>query len=259
MLYERISKERQRLQQQIDAILPQLKKLPEGKLICSQNGNRVKWYKSDGHTKIYIPKKQRSLAEQLAKKKYLSLVLEDLTHEQRALDFYLSHHSKNTGKSKTLLTEIQGYQELLAPYFQTQDQKICSWLNAAYEKNPKYPEQLIHKTASGNFVRSKSEAMIDLYLHTKNIPFRYECSLSLGDTIVYPDFTIMHPKTGEIIYWEHFGMMDEAFYYQKVFPKLQQYTAYGIVPSINLITTYETKNCPLSSEMIEKIIEYYFE
>ena len=258
-LYERILKEHLRLQKQIDSVRAELEALPDGKLICSQNDTRVKWYQSDGHKKTYIPKKNRCLAEQLAKKKYLTLTLEDLTHEQRALDFYLSHHSKNTGKTEHLLTDIQGYQELLSPYFQTNSQKISDWQNAPYEQNPKYPEQLIHKTASGKFVRSKSEAMIDLYLYTKQIPFRYECALQLGETILYPDFTILHPHTREIFYWEHFGMMDEPYYYQKVFPKLQLYTSYGIIPSINLITTFETRNNPLSSEVIEKVIEHYFE
>ena len=259
MLYDKALQEHQRIQTQITAIQQQLKRLPDGKIICSQNGNRVKWYKSDGHTKTYLPKKQRSLAEQLAIKKYLSLVLEDLLHEQRALNFYLSHHSKSTGKSQSLLTKIPGYQELLSPYFQTHDQKISQWLSTPYDTNPKYPEQLVHKTSSGTYVRSKSEAMIALYLHTKNIPFRYECALSLGETIVYPDFTILHPRTYEIIYWEHYGLMDEAYYYQNVFSKLQLFTSHGIVPSINLITTYETKKCPLCSEMIEKIVDYYFE
>ena len=258
-LYERIQKERQRLQRRIDVIRQELKGLPEGKLICSQNGNRVKWYKSDGHTKTYIPKKHRAFAEQLAKKKYLTLALEDLLQEQRALDFYLSHHSKHTGKTEYLLTEIQGYRELLAPYFLTSTQKVSEWMNASYEQNPKYPEHLIHKTASGIYVRSKSESMIALQLYTEKIPFRYECGLQLGETTIYPDFTILHPKTGEIFYWEHFGMMDEPNYYNKVFPKLQLYTSYGIVPSVNLLTTYETRNHPLSSEVIEKMIEHHFQ
>ena len=121
-----------------------------------------------------------------------------------------------------------------------------------------YLEHLKHETCTGEFVRSKSEEAIYNCLCRNQIPFRYECSLSLGDTIVYPDFTIMHPKTGELIYWEHFGMMDEPFYFQKTFPKLQLYASYGIIPSINFITTYETKRHPLSSEVIEKIIEHHF-
>lgn len=53
-------------------------------------------------------------------------------------------------------------------------------------------------------------------------------------------------------------MMDEKHYYQNAFSKLQLYASYGFIPTINLITTYETKDSPLSSEMIEKTIDFYF-
>ena len=88
------------------------------------------------------------------------------------------------------------------------------------------------------------------------IPFRYECALHLGNTTLFPDFTIRHPKTGEFFYWEHFGMIDNATYCQNMTSKLQLYTAHGIIPSIQLITTYETKEHPLSAEMVENIIPY---
>ena len=121
-----------------------------------------------------------------------------------------------------------------------------------------YPEYKIHKTCTGEMVRSKSEAFIYTCLCNHKIPFRYECALPLGTRTIYPDFTIRHPNTGETYYWEHFGMMDESYYYQKTFPKLQLYASYGIIPSINLITTYETKKHPLSSEVIVKTIEHHF-
>ena len=171
-----------------------------------------------------------------------------------------SHRGENEEQtcSEHLLRNIQGFNELLSPYFQPVSQQLSEWQHAPYEQNPKYPEQLIHKTPSGHLVRSKSEAMIALYLHTQKIPFRYECALQLGESTLYPDFTIIHPDTGEMFYWEHFGMMDEPFYYQKAFPKLQLYASYGIIPSINLITTSETKKNPLGYEVIEKAIEHYF-
>lgn len=40
--------------------------------------------------------------------------------------------------------------------------------------------------------------------------------------------------------------------------KIQKYASCGIVPGIHLITTYETKEHPLSTEIIEKIIKHYF-
>lgn len=192
-------------------------------------------------------------------KKYLSLVLEDLSHEKKAMEFYLNHHFPDSGKAEKLLTNIPGYQELLTPFFSPKSKELADWMTSSYEHNTKYPEQLIHKTASGNFVRSKSEAMIDMFLYTNQIPFRYECALQLDDTTIYPDFTIRHPESGELYYWEHFGRMDDPLYSKNVFPKLQLYTSHGIIPSIHLITTYETKENPLSSEVIEKIIEHYFQ
>ena len=73
-----------------------------------------------------------------------------------------------------------------------------------------------------------------------------------------PDFTIRHPKTGEFYYWEHFGLMDDPAYSKNAYSKLQFYASCNIIPSIQLITTFETKDIPLSSEMIESLIEYYF-
>ena len=95
-------------------------------------------------------------------------------------------------------------------------------------------------------------------LFVNKIPFRYECELQLGEIFIYPDFTIRHPKTGEIYYWEHFGRMDDSKYNKNVPSKLQLYISNGIIPSIQLITTYETIENPLSSEKVESLIREYF-
>lgn len=258
MLYQRILKEHQKLHESINRIQNKLKKLPEGNFIVTRNSSRYKWYQSDGHTQTYIPKKNRLLAEQLALRKYLTLLLKDLSHEKNILDFYLRHHTTDLGKSSQLLMKNSEYQKLLSPYFQPLDQELSHWQNSSFQQNTNYPEQLIHKTCSGNFVRSKSEVLIDMLLHNHRIPFRYECALNINGTTFFPDFTIRHPKTGETFYWEHFGIMDDPAYVKKVYSKLEIYAHHGMIPSINLITTYETKEHPLSLEMIETIITYYF-
>lgn len=249
--------EYQHLEDKIELLQAQLKYLPDGKLICSHNHGRCKWYRSDGHKKTYIPKENRELAEQLAAKKYLMLQLDYLITEKRAIQFYLRHHDSQPEKALDLLSDSE-YQDLLSSYFTPLSQELTDWMNSSYQQNPNYPEQLIHKSISGNIVRSKSEAIIDMFLHINQIPFRYECALQLGEVTVFPDFTIRHPKTGEVYYWEHFGMMDQTTYLQKAFSKMQLYATHGIMPSVNLITTYETKENPLSTDMIEKIIGYYF-
>ena len=257
-LYQQICKEQQRLQQQIDSLQKVLKDSPEGKLVCCHHGKRRKWYWSDGKKRKYISKADKALAEQLAVKKYLSCVAEDLSKEKRALEFYLKHHHPSSEKAEKLLEEIPGYAELLSPYFKTFSQELIDWMDAPYEQNPNHPEHLVHKTASGNLVRSKSEAMIDLVLSANHIPFRYESALFLGGVTLYPDFTVRHPQTGEVFYWEHFGLMDDALYCQNVISKLQLYVDHGIVPSIQLITTYENGQNPLTTETIQRVVEQYF-
>ena len=70
-----MSLECQRLEEQIKLIESQLKQLPEGKLICKRNETRYKWYCNKDGKQIYIPKKERKLAETLAAKKYLEHLL----------------------------------------------------------------------------------------------------------------------------------------------------------------------------------------
>lgn len=248
--------ESKRLEKQIKLLESQIKELPQGKLICARNDNRWKWYCSDGHKSVYIPKKEQQFAEKLAKKKYLSLLVEDMRQEKDAIDFYLRHHK--VSKAEELLTNESEYQKLLSSSFQSQEKEMQDWINSQYETCKKYPENLIFKTASGNMVRSKSEVMIDMALYTNAIPFRYECEINLGEMVIYPDFTIKHPKTGKIYYWEHFGRMDDEKYAKHAAAKLKNYIEGGIVPNIDLITTYETKECPLDYESIEKVVKEYF-
>lgn len=246
------------LENQIKEIKKRLEMMPEGKLLCTGRENSFKWYNSDGHKHVYIPKRNRDFAEKLAAKKYLNLKLEYLMREKRALEFYLKHHSELPDRAEDMLMNHPGYYELLAPYFKPKDEQLVRWMEEPYERNLKYPENLIHKTSSGIYVRSKSEAIIELALHTSKIPFRYECALCLDGITLYPDFTIMHPETQQIYYYEHFGRMDDVSYARNACSKLQLYATHGIIPSIQLITTYETKEKPLNYEDVMRIVEQYF-
>lgn len=258
MLYQKILEEYDLLQTQMKKITEQLADLPEGKLTCARGNKYYKWYRTIGNDRTYIPKNERALAEQLAMRKYLSITLERLSQEKTALEFYLKHHSEEPDKAEKMLTENPGYKELLVPYFKPKSEQMKEWMDAPYDRNMSYPEKLIHKTSSGILVRSKSEAMIALFLHTNHIPFRYECQLNLNGIILYPDFTILQPDTRKIYYWEHFGLMDEPAYSKNACSKLQLYASNGIVPSIQLITTYETKTHPLSYEEISWVASHYF-
>ena len=248
--------EKQRLEKEIKSIQDKICELPQGKLICVHNGTYIKWFQSDGHNITYIPKKERKLAEQLAMKKYLHLKLEKLMREEEAIKTYLKQQELEDDLEK--MVKLPEYSELLSSVWTPESQELCKWMDLPYSKNSRYPEQLTHRTSSGIFVRSKSETIIAMLLHMYKIPFRYECSLQLGEATIFPDFTIRHPITGQYFYWEHFGMMDDVSYSRKALSKLQLYIESGIYPSIQLITTYETKDKPLDSGVVEAMIKYYF-
>lgn len=121
-----------------------------------------------------------------------------------------------------------------------------AWENLEYKTNPYYPEQCNVPCPSGHSVRSKSEAFIDLALSNRGIIFRYECELVLEKQTYYPDFTLINPNTKELVYWEHFGMMDDAGYAKTAFNKMKAYYEHGLVPGKNAIFTFETRSNPFT-------------
>ena len=257
--YETMLLQQKQLQQKLTDIQKQLQQLPEGKLICNRCGNRTKWYRSDGHTKTYIPKDQKPYASQLAIRRYLLEKQKEYQTNLDALAYYFRHDSYNSGKAEQLLTYDSAYHSLLAEHFQPVSQELQTWESSPYNKNKNYPEQLKHKTCKNEFMRSKSEAMIAMSLYVQKIPYRYECELKLGSITLFPDFTIRHPETGEIFYWEHFGMMDKSEYVKNASDKISLYMKYGIYPNDKLLVSYETQKQPLSTEQIQRLLQFHFD
>ena len=182
----------------------------------------------------------------------------DSKKELCAINFYLRHHNTGDTEVEKLFAKDSEYSELLSDFFKPLSQELDEWMHASYIRSNKYPEHLIHPSCAGYNVRSKSESMICTYLSINQIPFRYECALTLGNKVYYPDFTIRHPKTGEIYYWEHLGLMEDAGYTMDNFDKLHTYSMYQIYPDKNLILTFEYEDQPLSPDVIEEKINRFF-
>ena len=72
---------------------------------------------------------------------------------------------------------------------------------------------LIHRTAKGIAVRSKSEVIIPNMLSARGIDFTYEQPFRAADgSWRSPDFTISDDNTGITYYWEHLGMLQRPAY-----------------------------------------------
>ena len=246
-------------EQEMRQIESLIKKMPKEDMRCAKNGKNYKWFcMKEGGATTYIPKSNRRYAEKLAQKKYYENRYEELSHQVKALKYYERQMRKVEGKAENLFKHEE-WGKLLEPMHSVKREDLKMWMDEKYEGGAGHPENLIHKGSQGKYLRSKSEVIIDMMLYKYGIPFRYEDKLLLDNGIyIYPDFTVRHPITGKRIYWEHFGMMDDREYRNGACKKIRLYCDNGIIPSINLITTFETADHPLDVDRVEKIIKEFF-
>ncbi|MBQ0004459.1 MAG: hypothetical protein KBS68_01190 [Clostridiales bacterium] len=132
-------------------------------------------------------------------------------------------------------------------------------MNEDYPRRAFDPEIHTAQSICGMMHASKSEALIATQLTRYGISFRYEPKMILSNgRIKYPDFLIKHPKTGELIIWEHFGMMEKWDYVENNMNKLKDYAHEGFLINRNVIVTMESNDIHLSYEEVNRIIEQWF-
>lgn len=257
-MYEKIFNYCKELDSRINRLEKEINSAPKGFIQCHTNGAGCKWFyeHEDGSHATYIKKSENEKARKLARKTLARAQLLDAVFERNALEYYISN-SELMMHTDALLRN-KGFRHLLAVEQHFNRIDIDSWANASYSSTADHPEHLTVPSASGRMVRSKSEAFIDWELKRNNIPYRYECDLIINGQTFHPDFTILHPKTGETFIWEHLGLMDSPSYAKTAFSKFQAYYSAGYIPMVNLIITSETSIQPLDSSLVIKLIEHYF-
>lgn len=116
-------------------------------------------------------------------------------------------------------------------------------------------EGLIHKTKKkGLIVRSKSEVIIANELINRNINFEYERILEEGGHRFLPDFTF-EDASGDIIIWEHLGMLDNPAYKASWEKKKEIYKELGFIDGENLFTTRDHENGAFDTPEVIDVID----
>jgi hypothetical protein len=122
-----------------------------------------------------------------------------------------------------------------------------------------WADHLIHRTDKGHLVRSKSELVIANKLYGLGVEYQYERPLSGQDPetgrprALRPDFSFVTPA-GDVIVWEHLGMMERPDYKAGWDWKRRWYRANGYHEGRDLFTSTESSIDGLDSRKLDEVI-----
>lgn len=254
------------LQDAIKTLSSAATKYPSGKLRVGKSHGTDQYFHISGASSkngIYIPKANSKLPELLAQKEYELKLIVRLKKDIAALKLlrknfidqnYYSFYEKFP----------KGKQKLITPVTLSNEKYIGCWQSELKKAKlgflPDAPELYSLK---GDRVRSKSELLIADALFRNKIPYKYEQPITLKTdrftkVQVHPDFCCLRAGDRKELFWEHFGMMDDAEYSSKAVNKILTYQRNGIFPGDKLILSFETKTAPLTSRNVDCIIKKWF-
>ena len=258
-LKELLLEEQQRLEKIIDETRNRLKDAPTGTLRMSKSHNTLKYYRCTKGKKsgIYINRNNIDMARKLAQKAYdekvLKLAEKRFSQIQKITKDYVENEIEEIYQKERTERQV-----LIEPVEPTWEQKVEEWKSREYKGKGFREDTAIILTEKGERVRSKSEKILADYFYRNGIEYKYECPLYLnGYGAIYPDFTFLSPHTGEEIYWEHNGMVDDPVYARNMVRKLQEYEKNGIFQGERLILTFETEQTVLNTSKIEQLVKRY--
>lgn len=210
---------------------------------------------SDTRTKEYIPVGSH-MFRKLINAKYYRKLLPILEKELKYYEDF-KKRCEPTKKFQVLDCIPREYQSMLDMPIKSPEAILQEWASKTFDSNP-YPfaDDSTIITRNGERVRSKAEYIIANLLNDMGLSYRYECELVINGRTVYPDFTIMHPLTGELYYLEYFGMMDNEKYLPSALKKISFYQQTDFPE--NFIYIFESNLAPMNIQSIRKLLEHIF-
>ncbi|MCD2514723.1 AAA family ATPase [Massilia sp. G4R7] len=114
-----------------------------------------------------------------------------------------------------------------------------------------FAEHLIHRTEKGHLVRSKSELVIANMLFQLGVPYEYErvCEGTTAPGRLRPDFSFV-TADGDLIIWEHLGMLSRPDYKRGWDWKREWYARNGFVEGKTLFISTEDADNGLDSSQL---------
>ena len=139
-LVQKMKAEKELLLNQIAILESCIKNSPDGSLSVVMNGRRVRWYLSKkpdeaGHNnRVYLAKKEKELAEALARKAYWKAKLNDCKKKVKAIEEWLKSNQDFVSEDEALLTKVPYIKRLLSKQDEMPD-PVRTWLETNHKVN----------------------------------------------------------------------------------------------------------------------------
>ena len=253
--------EQRRLENILEKTAKKMEKdVPPGSLRISVNKKWVQFYQGmpgDKTKGTYIPKENQKLICRLAQKSYDEKIIRLVSKRLDQIKKITRDYEDDEVEMVYWKEHIEK-QKRIRPVETIWKRQIEEWEKQEYKGKEFREDTPLIRSERGERVRSKSEKILADFFYRNQIPYKYECPLHLKNFgTVYPDFTFLSAKTGQEIYWEHDGRMDDPVYAQNAIRKIYAYEENGIYPGERLILTYETEKTVLNMQIVERLVYKY--
>ena len=90
------------------------------------------------------------------------------------------------------------------------------------------------------------------------VPFVYECPITINGTTYLPDFIAYDEKNQRIIIIEYFGMFNNPDYAQAAFKKIMDYYQAGFTPGVNFLMFFDDTFGNIDAAVIRQQLKAVF-
>ncbi len=263
----------------------ELRRLPDGKLMISSNGDRLSYFDIGGDYSRVHPKGIGRNAEtvyKLARKAFLQEQLKRVETNIAILETAIAG-SMGLDTKDVLAAMPKHFERLDAERFiKAAARNIDSWPNPSrdpslypkpaalhlesmspeewaaipYKENTSFLESKVHRANRGFYVRSKSEALFTAEYDRAGIFYHYDETITIDGEYISPDMIGLR-QDGVFIFHEHLGRQDEQ-YAERTIRKQITYQKAGITLGKNLFFTFDNEFGEINMPLIQASIETMF-
>jgi hypothetical protein len=232
---EEIRQERKNMENLHEKVLYALKNAPEGNLFYQNTGKSTPALPYlETHTE---GKRQRRSLRNTDSKTIQALQFKKYAKHLRKIVEQNLSALKHTCNYQPITEDIKAYGgepfRACREYFFGTEVTNEEFDRRPERQNPYKPEQMNIRMELGAF-RSREEYITALVMHDLGLRYKYEAPLAVGLYYRYPDFTVLHPLTGELIYIEVAGLQEDPEYRRSLLKRIDEYANAGIYLGRNL-------------------------